>query len=346
MAADSRFFLRLGPLPLTRIAEITGAQLQPGERLPERISDCAPLEKAGPDALAYCADRRMAKQLPEMGAGACFVLESDVEACLQSGGSALVVKEPQAAFAAALEALYAPREHFDSDQPVSPESEIARSAAIGAGAIIAPGAQIGEGARIGAHVSIGPGVFIGEGSVIEAGAVLGFCTVGRNVRIGANAVIGGIGFGVTGGPDGLVEMPHIGAVAIGDDARIGALTAIDRGRFGNTVIGCAAKIDNHCHIAHNVEIGDSCLIAAFAGISGSTKIGDGAMLGGRVGVSDHLVIGKGARLGADAAVMRDVPDGETWLGSPAKPLRAFFREVATLEKLANTASKRDGGTES
>lgn len=345
MAADPRFFEYLGPVSLERLAELTGARLERGTRVPAELVSAAPLQAAGADQVSYCANARAAHDLATTGAGACFVKETQLQDCLAAGASALVVRAPETAFAVTLDALYRAREHHDLQRPVSPESDIHPDARLAFGVVIAPGVRIAASARIGAHTVIGPGVEIGEGTVIEAGASLGFCTIGRNVRIGANTVIGGIGFGVTGGPDGLIEMPHVGGVTIEDNVRIGALTAIDRGRFEDTVIARSAKIDNHCHIAHNVRVGEGCLIAAFAGISGSSVIGDGAMLGGRVGISDHLTIGKRARLGADAAVMRDVPDGETWLGSPAKPLRAFFREVATLEKLAGTAGKRNGETE-
>lgn len=345
MAGDPRFFEYLGPLPLEYLAELTEARLERGKRAPAEVSSVAPLHTAAGDQITYCASARAARNLVKTAAGACFVKPRQLQDCLSGGATALVVDAPEDAFAKAINALYQAREHHDRQGAVSSRSEIHPDARIAFGAVVAPGVRIAADARIGAGAVVGPGVAVGEGTVIEAGVSLGFCTIGRNVRIGANAVIGGIGFGVTGGPDGLVEMSHIGGVTIGDEARIGALTAIDRGRFEDTVIGRSAKIDNHCHIAHNVRIGEGCLIAAFAGISGSSVIGDGAMLGGRVGVSDHLTIGKHARLGADAAVMRDVPDGETWLGSPAKPLRAFFREVATLEKLAGTTGKRQRESE-
>ena len=53
-----------------------------------------------------------------------------------------------------------------------------------------------------------------------------------------------------------------------------------------------------------------------------------------------LRIGTGAQVAAHAGVMTDVPGGERWAGAPAKPVREFFREVATLKKLAGRA---DGG---
>jgi UDP-3-O-[3-hydroxymyristoyl] glucosamine N-acyltransferase len=75
-------------------------------------------------------------------------------------------------------------------------------------------------------------------------------------------------------------------------------------------------------------------LAAYTGISGSVTIGDGAMFGGRAGVADHLRIGAGARIGAAAAVMRDVPAGETWTGDPARPLRSWLRETVWLARAA------------
>jgi UDP-3-O-[3-hydroxymyristoyl] glucosamine N-acyltransferase len=115
---------------------------------------------------------------------------------------------------------------------------------------------------------------------------------------------------------------------------IGAGTCIDRGSLDDTVIGEGTKIDNMVQIAHNVRIGRSCAIAAHAGISGSVTIGDGVMLGGRAGIADHLNIGDGAVVAAASGVMTDIPAGARYCGAPAKPLREFFREVATLRALA------------
>jgi UDP-3-O-[3-hydroxymyristoyl] glucosamine N-acyltransferase len=82
-------------------------------------------------------------------------------------------------------------------------------------------------------------------------------------------------------------------------------------------------------------------MAAYTGISGSVTIGDGAQFGGRAGVADHLTIGAGARIAAATGVMQDVPAGETWGGTPARPIRQWMREMAWL---ARHAAKRDGGT--
>jgi UDP-3-O-[3-hydroxymyristoyl] glucosamine N-acyltransferase len=109
---------------------------------------------------------------------------------------------------------------------------------------------------------------------------------------------------------------------------------VDRGAFDDTVIGEASKIDNMVQIAHNVQIGRNCIIAAHSGLSGSVIVGDGAMFGGRAGIIDHITIGPGSRVAAGASVFKDVPPGVTVSGFPARPSRQFLREMVWLEKNA------------
>jgi UDP-3-O-[3-hydroxymyristoyl] glucosamine N-acyltransferase len=138
----------------------------------------------------------------------------------------------------------------------------------------------------------------------------------------------------------LVDIPHVGRVIIQDRATIGANTTIDRGMFGDTTIGEEAKLDNLCQIGHNVTIGRRARMAAFGGISGSCRIGDDVQMGGRVGLADHRQVGDGATLAAGSGVIQDVPPGETWGGFPARPLRAWMREIAWLRQ--KVSGKRDG----
>jgi UDP-3-O-[3-hydroxymyristoyl] glucosamine N-acyltransferase len=92
-------------------------------------------------------------------------------------------------------------------------------------------------------------------------------------------------------------------------------------------------------VAHNVQIGRNCAIAAHVGISGSVTIGNGVMVGGRAGIADHIRIGDNAMIAATSGVMSDIPAGGRYGGAPAKPLREFFREVATLSALAAKDAK-------
>ena len=119
-----------------------------------------------------------------------------------------------------------------------------------------------------------------------------------------------------------------------DDVEIGACSCIDRGAFRDTVIGEGTKIDNMVQIGHNVAIGRHCIIVATCGIAGSATLGDYVVLGARVGVNDHATIGEGAQIAATSNIHGDVPPGARWGGTPAKPLKAWAREMKWLERMA------------
>ena len=129
------------------------------------------------------------------------------------------------------------------------------------------------------------------------------------------------GFGFVRQEDGsLFRFPHYGKTIMGKDVEIGEHVCIDRGALGNTIIGNGVKIDNLVHIAHNVEIGEHSLIVAGTVLGGSCKIGKRCFIGMSASIKNGVVIGDDVTIGMGAVVLRDIPDGETWVGNPARKL--------------------------
>ena len=143
-------------------------------------------------------------------------------------------------------------------------------------------------------------------------------TIGDNVTIMPNAVIGGSGFGFVYEEDKPILFPQIGKVVIGNNVSIGSNTCIDRGALGSTIIGNDVKIDNLVHIAHNVEIGDNTCVIANSLVCGSVKIGKNCWIGASSTIREKLVIEDDALIGMSACVLKNVKAGTTVLGNPAK----------------------------
>ncbi len=338
---DPRFFEDLGPISLSDLAQLTGAEPAPGVDGARMAQGVSILDRAGPDTVTFLSDKRLAAALARSRAGACF-LHPRLADLAPPGCAVLLTPAPQAAYALAAQRLHRPRVSA-STAFVSPSARVEAGAQIGAGAVVGDAAQIGRGSVIGAGAVIGAGVAIGRACEIGPRASHSFALIGDRVRIYAGAVIGEAGFGATPGPKGLIDVPQLGRVIIQDGVTIGANSCIDRGAFDDTVIGENTKIDNLVQIAHNVRVGRNCVMAAHTGISGSVTIGDGAQFGGRAGVADHVLIGEGARIAAAAGVMKDVPAGETWGGSPARPVKRWMRETAWLSKMASRRGEGAGG---
>jgi len=215
-------------------------------------------------------------------------------------------------------------------------AKIGAGAAIGAGCYIGPSVVVGENTKLYPNVTVLDYTSIGSGTVIWSGTIIRErCRIGNYCIIHPNVTIGADGFGYRPSPDGqgMVKIPQIGSVEIGDDVEIGAGSCVDRGKFSATLIGDGTKIDNLVQIAHNCKIGRSCVMTGQSGLAGSVTLGDGVIMGGRAMVADHVTVGAGVKLGGNTGVMSDVPPGKTLLGIPADDYRKTLRVWASLKQI-------------
>jgi UDP-3-O-[3-hydroxymyristoyl] glucosamine N-acyltransferase len=340
--ADVSFFRREGPFTLAEIAARCGVADAKPSWDAQAVLDVAPLATAASGDLTFFSDKRLTDALSATSASACFVTAAHAPA-LPSAVTPLVVREPQRAFALATAMFYPEAVRptpvlgvrgVSARAFVADDARLEADVTIEAGAVVGAGAEIGSGTVIAPGAVVGAGVRLGRDCFVGPGASVQMALLGNRVRVHAGCAIGQDGFGYVMSPRGHAKVPQIGRVIIQDDVEIGANTTIDRGALGDTIIGEGTKIDNLVQIAHNVVIGRHCVVAGMAGLSGSCTLGDFAALGGRVGLADHRNVGMGARVAAGSGVMHDVPAGETWAGFPAMPAKRYFREVATLARLA------------
>lgn len=336
--ADPRFFDRLGPLSLQEIAALSGAAISDSGQGGHQVSSAVPIREGTPGALSY-ADNALALGDGSLQGVAVIVTDALANTAAGLGAIILTHSAPRTAFARALAALAAPRSAA-STQRIHETAEIAPDAVIAATASIGPDARIADRVRIGPGSVIGPGCHIGAGTIIGANVTVLCSDIGADCNILSGAVIGEAGFGIAVSDSGTIDIPHMGQVEIADKVTIGANSCVDRGLFGPTRIGEGTKIDNLCHIGHNCTVGRNVVMAAYGGISGSCVIEDGVMMGGRVGTHDHITLHAGARIGGNSAVSRNVPAGETWLGSPAQPIENEMRQIAALRRLMRATRKK------
>jgi UDP-3-O-[3-hydroxymyristoyl] glucosamine N-acyltransferase len=321
------------------IARLLGGRLQgDGSR---EIRGIAGLESAGPDELTFAEGER-ALALAQGARAGCILVAEGISVVSQT---TIAVAHPKFAFIRASEALRPPVSPLAGVHPtavIAPEAHLAPDVSVGPYVVVERGASVGQGTRLGA------GVFLGEGAQVGAQCVLHpRVTVYPRARIGdrvilhAGVVVGSDGFGYVFAEGRRHKFPQLGEITIEDDVEIGANTTLDRGSLGTTVVGQGTKIDNLVQIAHNVRIGRHCVIVAQTGISGSAEIGDYVVLGGQVGIGDHVRIEEGVAVGGQAGVptAKVLRKGNTFWGTPARPLAEFKRMYAHLSHLPSLAQK-------
>jgi UDP-3-O-[3-hydroxymyristoyl] glucosamine N-acyltransferase len=318
-------------MKLRELAQMLDAALDgPGE---VDIAAVAGLHEARTGDITFVADRAHLADLGRCLASAVIIPADAPPVALP----ALRVRNPRLSFARTLGMF-----HGKPYRPggVSERAVIGRDAVIGGDATIHPFVVVGHGAKIGSRVTLHPGVTIGPGSSVGDDCILypqvavyTGVTIGDRVIIHAGTVIGSDGFGFVTDGGKHHKIPQVGGVIIEDDVEIGANSTIDRSTLGNTIIKRGTKIDNQVQVAHNVTIGEHCLLAAQAGVAGSTKLGNYVVMGGQVGVGDHLSVGDRVMIGGGSGVKQDVEAGQIVSGYYSMPIREWLKVQALLPKL-------------
>lgn len=297
------------------------------------------VELAGEGQITFIGNKKYEKLWESSKASAAIVNE---DIAIEPGQNRVFIKVKNAdiAMSQVLE-LFAPAPpQFDHD--IHPTAVVHDSATVGQGTRIGAGCYIGPNVQIGENVTIYPNATIlddctvGKNTVIWSGVVVRErCHVGAYCILHPNATIGADGFGFTPcAQRGLVKIPQIGNVVLGNGVEIGANSCVDRGKFSATTLGDGCKIDNLVQIGHNSVLGQFCIMAGNSGLAGSVTLGNGVIIGGSASIKDHTTIGDGAIVGAGSGVAADVPAGTTVLGYPAVEARTALKQWAVIKKLA------------
>ena len=306
------------------------------------VGPAAPEHATSDDVIAVSGTAWLAVAKASV-AGTVVLRKQDLPAYGDAEGKTLILVE-DAPLRRTLE-LFAPEE----DVPAS---------GVHPSAVVDPSACVGQEVCIGPFVQVGPGACLAEGVILESGshvgarakigartrlrrhAILGRdCELGQDGTLHEHAVVGGEGFGFDYAPGRPAHrLPHLGAVCIGDRFELGVQSCVDRGLLTNTTIGHDVKIDNLCQVGHNAKVGDRVRMSGMSGVAGSSVLEDDVVLAGAAIVKDHVTVHQGATIGMDSCVISDVPAGEVWSGSPARPHRQFLRSVALINSLARSKS--------
>lgn len=302
------------------------------------------LELANNQQITFIGNKKYIK-LWESSKACAAIVNDDIELEPGVDRAFIKVKNADVAMAELLE-LFAPGTPvFDED--IHPAAIVQATATVGRGCKIGAGSYVGKGVHLGNDVTLYPNTtvldntVIGNNTTIWPGAVIRErCVIGSHCIIHPNATIGADGFGFRPSPDGrgLIKIPHIGNVIIGNGVEIGANSCVDRGKFSATVVGDGCKIDNLVQIGHNSRMGRSCIMAGASGLAGSVTLGDGGIVGGGVCISDHVTLGNGVQVGGMSGVINNFGDGKKILGYPAVEARDALKQWAALKKLAKGTS--------
>lgn len=301
-----------------------------------KVSNFSKIEEGKPGTITFLANPKYTNYIYETDAdivlvNSDFVPDKPIKATL------VKVANAYAALASLMEMV---SKTLPQKQGIEPNSFIAESAKLSENVYVGAFAYIGENVEVGGNSKVypqsyvGDNVKIGKNVIIYSGVhIYHNCVIGDNCILHSGCVIGADGFGFSNEGGVYHKIPQMGNVVLENDVEVGANTAIDRAVMGSTIIRRGVKLDNLIQIAHNCEIGKNTAMAAQVGIAGSTKVGESCVFGGQVGLGGHITIGDKAQIGAQSGIISNIKDGAELMGSPAYPIKNYFKSSIIIPKL-------------
>ena len=324
-----------------QVAEIVSGDVEGNDQV--LIDSLAKIENGKEGSLSFLGNPKYNKFLNSSKSS--IVLVEDNFVSDQNLNKTLIrVKDPNEAFSKLLNLFgnqSSNKVGVDKLSSVDNSVSIGKNVYIGAFSKCEKDSHIGENSKIYSQVYIGENVSVGTNTIIFPGVkIYGNSVIGNNCIIHSGTVIGSDGFGFNLDKDGnQLKVIHNGNVIIEDNVEIGANCTVDKATLGSTLIKEGVKIDNLVQVAHNVEIGESTVIAACVGIAGSTTIGKNCMIGGQAGISGHLKIGDRVMVQAQSGVMKSIPSDTTIMGMPAFNYLDYNKSYVHFKNLPKIMSK-------
>lgn len=326
-------------MKLKDLAQIAEAKLEGDGDVD--IADVSRPDIAKREHICFITDKKYLPALEKARPGAVIAAPGMV---LPQGTNVLRHADPDLAFSKVLQALRGepmrPLPGIAENAIIGERFDMGDNTSIGAFSVIGADVKLGKNVIVYPHVYIGDGVTIGDDSIIYPHVtILENCSVGKRCVLHPGVRIGADGFGFHFVAGKFVKAPQRGRVELHDDVEIGANTTIDRARFDVTTVKAGSKIDNLCMIAHNVTIGQHCVVAGLSGIAGSSTLKDYVQMGGNVGIADHITIGMGAKIAAKTGVMNDIAPGMKIAGFMGDDARQWMRRESLYKRLPETMDK-------
>ncbi|MBX3302254.1 MAG: UDP-3-O-(3-hydroxymyristoyl)glucosamine N-acyltransferase [Nitrospira sp.] len=319
------------PITLAQIHQVVGGTIHGDDQT--QIVSLTSLGQAAPQALSFVTNEKMAKAAANLAVAALLVHRYQPDLAVPQ----IVVDNPMLAFAHIAQKFFVPT---PAPRGIAEQVTQGSDVRVGADPSIWPFVTLGNRVKIGDRVTLYPGVFLGSDVTIGDDCTLypnvvvrEGCSLGARVIVHSGTVIGADGFGYVQHQGRHHKIPQLGGVTIEDDVELGANVTIDRATFGRTLVKQGTKVDNLVQIAHNVTVGEHCILVAQVGIAGSTTIGRHVMIGGQAGLSDHLTIGDQVLIAAKAGVNRSIESNQIVGGIPAMPREKAFKIQGVIFQL-------------